>query len=116
MRAPAAYSGTCGPGTLVTTRLNSRRDSPRAARAPSACRVGGAKPVSAMRLSAPTACPCAATPRIAKLIRVRRTRGLGSPTGRSTRKDDTVGPGSRSSSARTETGTSARTDVDETTA
>ena len=65
IRLPAAYSGTCGPGTLVTTRLNSRRDSPRAARAPSACSVGGANPVSAIRLSAPTDCPCCAIPRIA---------------------------------------------------
>ena len=36
-----------------------------AARAPRACSVGGANPVSAIRLSAPTDWPCAATPRIA---------------------------------------------------
>ena len=47
IRAPAAYSGNCGPGTFVTTRSNIRRVKPFAARAPSACSVGGANPLSA---------------------------------------------------------------------
>jgi hypothetical protein len=57
IRAPAAYSGNCGPGTLVTTRLKSRRVRVLAVRAAREWMVGGAKPVSCTRASAPTAAP-----------------------------------------------------------
>ena len=40
----------CGPGTLVMTRLNSRRDRPRPTRAPRECSVGGANPPSPARV------------------------------------------------------------------
>ena len=49
------YSGNCGPGTLVTTRLNSRWRA--CSRAAWAMIVGGAKPDSSVSTWAPTACP-----------------------------------------------------------
>ncbi len=83
--APPAYSGNCGPGTFVITTLNRRRLIPFATLAPSACRVGGAKPESATIASAPTDCPDSLCAFIAKLTWDSRTTGSGSPTGRSTR-------------------------------
>ena len=60
---PSMYSGNCGPGTLVTTRLNSRWRA--CSRAAWAMIVGGANPVSSVSTWAPTACPDSLTSSIA---------------------------------------------------
>ena len=62
---------------------------PLAARAPSACSVGGANPPSRTSASAPTDRPVSVCSRMPCATWCSRTVGLGSPTGRSTRNDDT---------------------------
>ena len=63
IRRPIRYSGTCGPGTLVTVRLKKRCTACRRA----ACwsTVGGVKPVRRVITPAPTACPERLSSRIA---------------------------------------------------
>ena len=55
-------AAAAGPGTLVTATSYIRRVSPCAARAPSECRVGGAKPLSPTSASAPTGPGCSGAP------------------------------------------------------
>ena len=50
MRAPAAYNGTCGPGTFVIISANVRRVMPLAARAPLLTRIGRANLVITIAL------------------------------------------------------------------
>ena len=51
---PSRYSGICGPGTLVTMRLNRRVE--KLSREATASSVGGAKRSSDAITAAPTAC------------------------------------------------------------
>ena len=74
--------------------------------------VGGAKPVSSVRTCAPIACPDSLTPLISALIRCSRVTGSASPTGSGAHIAATRLPSApRSTSARTETGTIARSTV-----
>ena len=60
---PSTYNGTCGPGTLVTRRLNSRVEKFR--RLAWARIVGGARLLTATSVAAPTACFDCFSPSIA---------------------------------------------------
>ena len=53
IRDPSAYSGCWGPGTLVIVRLNSRVAY--IDRASVLCRIGGARPLTSIRVAAPSA-------------------------------------------------------------
>ena len=109
IRDPPAYNGNWGPGTFVTTRFHTRRVSPLAARAPIACSVGGAKPVSPTIAWAPNAWPLALSWPISNATRCSLTTGSGSPTGRSHRNAATWLPADEESeSGRILTGTMAR--------
>src|SRR5205085_2468932 len=99
----------CGPGTFVTTTLNSREVSPDANLAAAEWMVGGANPDKAAKASAPTARPDSLCAFIAYDTWCRRMTGLASPTGRSTKYDDTRLPSGAPSSSWTLTGTIART-------
>ena len=71
---PRTYSGSCGPGTLVTIRLNSRVE--KFSREACARIVGGAKDCTPVSTSAPTACLDSFSPSIA--ARTARSRAIGS--------------------------------------
>ena len=67
---PSTYSGTCGPGMFVTSRLNSRVEKFR--REAWARIVGGASSLTAVSVAAPTACFDSFSPSIARLTNRRR--------------------------------------------
>ena len=73
---PSTYSGNCGPGTLVTSRLKSRVENCR--REAWARIVGGASASRPVMTSAPTACLESLRPSIA--WRTTRRRAIGSST------------------------------------
>jgi len=70
---PSTYSGNCGPGTLVTIRLNSRVE--KFSRDACARIVGGAKFCAPAITSAPSACFDSFRPSIAPLTKRRRASG-----------------------------------------
>src|SRR3954453_19898977 len=100
------YSGNCGPGTFVTTTLNSRCwDCSREA---CASTVGGAKPAIWVRSSAPTAWPDSLSPFIASWTIRKRSIGSAVCTGSGAYIAVTRLPSApRSASARMDIGTMA---------
>ncbi len=110
MRRPQAYMGFCGPGTLVVTVCTLRWLTRAKRRPPRARSSGGAKPASEVSASAATACFFSLSPSICSRIDSRRLRGSSMPTGSSANMAETrLFNVPRSSSLRTETGTSVRT-------
>ena len=104
---PSTYSGNCGPGTLVTIRLNRRVE--KFSRDACARIVGGAKFCAPAITSAPSACFDSLSPFIACVTKRRRCSGSAMYTGSGPRITTMRLPISpRSFSARTDTGTSAR--------
>src|SRR6266550_212028 len=104
---PSTYSGNCGPGTLVTIRLNRRVE--KFSRDACARMVGGAKLCAPAITSAPSACFDSLSPFIVCVMKRRRWRGSAMYTGSGPRITTMRLPISpRSFAARTDTGTSAR--------
>ena len=85
IRAPATWSGVCGPGRLVMTTLNRWRLSSPTARAPRACTGGGTRLASVMSASVGPDGPAFLCRCSRSLTCASRRSGSGSPSGRSTK-------------------------------
>jgi hypothetical protein len=114
--APAKYSGSRGPGTLVTTQLTApalpRRANWPAIRVPSPISAPGASWDSSVRLRAPIARVISLEPAVERCTAASRSTGSAMSLPRLTIIAETWLPASlRSFSDRTETGVIARIDV-----
>ena len=111
IRFPSKNNGNCGPGTLVTTRLNILVTA--CSRAACATSVGGAKSPSRESECAPMAWPLSFSPFIASRTLLSRSSGFDSVTGKGQKTAETWLPNVPfCSSVRTLTGTSARRSAD----